>query len=225
MLRNVLCLCVFNLLLGSCTQQPEIDNASLSPLQQLLEGNKRYVEFHPSHPHQTEKRLMDISSKQEPFAIVISCSDSRVPPELIFDQGLGDLFVVRTAGNVIGEYELASIEYAVQKLSCRVIVVMGHDNCGAIQSFIDQPSDSLAENVNCIHAFLKTQPNAHRIVNHSADPYYHETINNIIYGTDFIKTNSLLISQKFDNQELEIIGAIYHTQNGRVHIIRDDIKQ
>src|SRR5690606_30463250 len=100
-----------------CTQQQkntvENDN-SKAPLERLIEGNKRFQENHPIHPDQTLDRLRELENGQHPFAVIVSCSDSRVPPELIFDQGLGDLFVIRNAGNIISDYELGSIEYAVE---------------------------------------------------------------------------------------------------------------
>lgn len=117
MLKKVLKASIIGLLLRnfSCTNQPQIigENHSISPLERLIEGNKRFQENHPIHPDQTLERLRELQKGQHPFAVIISCSDSRVPPELIFDQGLGDLFVIRNAGNIISDYELGSIEYAV----------------------------------------------------------------------------------------------------------------
>jgi carbonic anhydrase len=190
-----------------------------------MEGNKRYLNAHPVHPHQTRQRLIEISDEQNPFAVIVSCSDSRVPPEIIFDQGLGDLFVIRTAGNVIGDYELASIEYAINKLQCRVLMVMGHDSCGAIKTFIDQPADSLPGHLNTLVGFIKNQPYANEILaGHRTDRYYQAAINNIIYGITFIKNESPMILNKFNNNDLEIIGAVYHVSSGNVHIITDEEK-
>lgn len=87
------------------------ERADQRQIERLIEGNNRYVRAQLLHPHQSASRLREISTEQKPFAVVVSCSDSRVPPEIIYDQGLGDLFVIRTAGNVIGDYELASMEY------------------------------------------------------------------------------------------------------------------
>jgi len=212
--------------LAACIGSSETDSdrdTTISPIKRLMNGNERYMTFHAAHPHQTLKRMIEISREQNPFAIVVSCSDSRVPPEIIFDQGLGDLFVIRTAGNVIGEYELGSMEYAIQNLNCQVIVVLGHDGCGAIQTFIDQPLDSLPGHMNKLINFIRSQPNANIILEKSEDKYYHEVINNIIYGVNLIKQNSGIANQKFNSNELEIYGAVYHMQYGSVQIIADEI--
>lgn len=120
----------------------EKDQKTLDPVQRLMEGNKRFAAGKPVHPDETIERIRQLKKGQHPFAIVVSCSDSRVPPELIFDQGLGDIFSVRTAGNVIGDYELGSIEYAVEKLNCNTIIVLGHRECGAIEAFMESGDSS-----------------------------------------------------------------------------------
>lgn len=210
------------LLTGACTNPKETE---LTALDRLLHGNQRYLSFHSIHPHQTRQRLKEITSEQNPFAIVVSCSDARVPPEIIFDQGLGDLFVIRTAGNIIGDYELASIEYAVQKLKCEVIMILGHDGCGAIRTFIEQPLDSLPGHINEMINFIRNQPNAKHILEKSDDPSYPEVINNILYEVDLVKNNSTIIRENFNNKKIEIYGAIYHMESGQVQIIADEIKK
>lgn len=107
-----------------------------SGIKRLMKGNKRYMHDESVHPHQTMQRRLAVVCSQEPFAIIVGCSDSRVAPEIIFDQGLGDLFTVRVAGNVIGSLELDSIEYAAIYLHSSVILVLGHENCGAVKAVI-----------------------------------------------------------------------------------------
>lgn len=106
----------------------------LDPIERLLAGNARWVEGHPAHFNQDRDRRRETAQGQQPFAVVVGCADSRVPPEIVFDQGLGDLFVVRCAGNVLDDLALASIEYAVEHLGARTIVVLGHERCGAVQA-------------------------------------------------------------------------------------------
>ena len=106
-------------------------------LRKLQAGNENHVAKHYQHPHQTAERQRELSSGQHPDAIVLSCADSRVAPEIILDQGLGDLFDVRVAGNVAGDAELASIEYAAEHLHAPVLVVMGHQKCGAVTAAAD----------------------------------------------------------------------------------------
>ena len=101
-------------------------------LQQLLDGNKRFVSASLAHPNQDGDRRISLGSGQAPFAAVLACADSRVPPEVLFDQGLGDLFVVRVAGNILNDQLLGSLEYAALHLNTPLIVVLGHTSCGAI---------------------------------------------------------------------------------------------
>ncbi len=101
-------------------------------LQQLMEGNQRFVSTSLSHPNQDSERRIALGSGQAPFAAVLACADSRVPPEVLFDQGLGDLFVVRVAGNILNDQLLGSLEYAAAHLNTPLIVVLGHTSCGAI---------------------------------------------------------------------------------------------
>jgi carbonic anhydrase len=103
-------------------------------LENLVTGNKRFIAGNVLHPQQGTERRKEISKGQAPFAIILSCSDSRVPPELIFDQGLGDLFVVRAAGNTFTDLELGSIEYGAGVLHAPLIMVLGHDSCGAVEA-------------------------------------------------------------------------------------------
>src|SRR5207244_11773048 len=112
--------------------QPAV--APAEAISKLKEGNGRYASGNLQHPGQTTERRAELTKDQHPFAVIVSCSDSRVPPEIVFDQGLGDLFVVRVAGNVIDDHGLGSIEYAVDHLGARLIVVLGHQSCGAVKA-------------------------------------------------------------------------------------------
>ncbi len=102
------------------------------PLSDLLDGNRRYASGASLHPHQSAYRRAEILGGQQPFAAILTCSDSRVPPEIIFDCGLGDLFVIRVAGNVLDDVVLGSIEYAVEHLGVELVMVLGHSRCGAV---------------------------------------------------------------------------------------------
>jgi carbonic anhydrase len=106
-------------------------------LDRLMTGNQRFVSGKPTHPQQGVERRETLAQGQSPFAIILSCSDSRVPPEIIFDQGLGDLFIVRVAGNTFGDLELGSIEFAASVLKAPLIMVLGHDSCGAVKATMD----------------------------------------------------------------------------------------
>src|SRR5437660_252999 len=132
------CLVIVSLLGSSqftCAADPaHLDQPTVAPaeaISKLKEGNGRYTNGNLQHPGQTAERRTELAKTQHPFAAIVSCSDSRVPPEIVFDQGLGDLFVVRVAGNVINDEGLGSVEYSVDHLGSRLILVLGHQSCGA----------------------------------------------------------------------------------------------
>ena len=119
------------------------DNLSASKaLDKLKEGNKRFVELKQKHPDEDKKRRKEMLKGQNPFVVILSCSDSRVPPELIFDQGLGDIFEIRNAGNVLDDHVIGSIEYAVMHCGVKLIVIMGHQDCGAIAATLSGISET-----------------------------------------------------------------------------------
>jgi carbonic anhydrase len=101
-------------------------------LKKLLDGNKRYLSSRMKHPRQGERRRLEVSTGQHPFAIIVGCSDSRIPPEILFDQGIGDLFIIRVAGNIVDDVALGSVEYAADHLGVGLVVVLGHGACGAV---------------------------------------------------------------------------------------------
>lgn len=116
---------------------PPANLAADDALRKLVAGNQRFVSATQARPDQTIERRMEIAASQKPFAIIVSCSDSRVPPEVIFDQGLGDLFVIRTAGQVVADLEIGSIEYAVEHIGVNLILVLGHERCGAVKATVE----------------------------------------------------------------------------------------
>jgi carbonic anhydrase len=103
-------------------------------LKKLLNGNKRFYEENSTHPNQDKKRLAESAGSQKPFAVIIGCSDSRIPPEIIFDQGIGDLFVIRVAGNTVGNVCIGSVEYAVEHLGIELVLILGHKQCGVVKT-------------------------------------------------------------------------------------------
>jgi len=111
----------------------------------LKEGNLRFVQGRAGHPRQDKARRAETTASQHPFAAVLGCADSRVPPEVIFDQGLGDLFSVRVAGNVVDQDVLASLEYSVKHLGTRAIIVLGHEACGAVKAALSSKEDQAKE--------------------------------------------------------------------------------
>jgi carbonic anhydrase len=187
---------------------------------ELIEGNERFVEHKPKHPHQTKKTIDQLKSEgQHPSAIVVSCSDSRVPPELIFDQGFGDLFVIRTAGNMLGEHELGSIEYALDHLETRLIIVMGHKDCGAIETWMEHRHDSLSGHVQAIINYLENEEEEQELIKAGELDSDHAVAANVMHGIHVLKNDTGIISALYRAGKLQIIGAVYDLENGKVHII------
>ncbi|HVN30324.1 MAG TPA: carbonic anhydrase, partial [Candidatus Binataceae bacterium] len=127
-----------------------------NPLKMLLEGNARWITGHPIHPHiDMDRRRMLADKGQNPFAVILSCADSRVPPELVFDTGVGDLFVVRVAGNSLDKIGQQSLQYATEHLGVRLIMVMGHQGCGAIKGAVDSYPGPAPEFLSTIYRAIE----------------------------------------------------------------------
>jgi carbonic anhydrase len=201
---------------------PVKDSLSKSPLELLLDGNRRFQENHPIHPDQTLERLRELEKGQHPFAVIVSCSDSRVPPELIFDQGLGDLFVIRNAGNIISDYELGSIEYAVEHLETKLIVVLGHKQCGAIGAFIEHKNDSVQNHIQHIIDYIKKEPEELIIDENRADYYEKAIIANVAHGLNVIEHSEPVLKDFFEAQKVKVVGMLYDLKTGKVEIVEND---
>jgi len=186
-------------------------------LQKLLEGNARFASGNSSHPDQSLERRAELLSGQQPFAVVVSCSDSRVAPEVLFDQGLGDIFVIRTAGQVMDNASLGSIEYAVEHLGTPLIVVLGHDSCGAVSATVQ--GGEAPGHLGSIVEFIEPAVNEARqdgsestVLNSSID-------NNVKNIVDLLKSSEPILSEKVESNELTITGARYHLDSGEVEIL------
>jgi carbonic anhydrase len=184
-------------------------------LKKLKEGNQRFLEERAIRPNQTFERVVRISKGQKPFVSVLSCSDSRVPPEMLLDQGFGDLFVVRVAGNVADTDEMGSLEYGLAHLGTKLLVVLGHTGCGAVTAVVK--GDSLHGHIpalvdNIIPATKKAQQEGV-----SADELVARSIElNVFQSMEDILKKSSEIRQLVKNQKVMIVGAVYDINNGRV---------
>ncbi|QBN17601.1 carbonic anhydrase [Flavobacterium nackdongense] len=201
----------------SCTQTKTNDESKFSPLQKLQEGNKRFAAGKPVHPDETLERLRELKKGQHPFAIVVSCSDSRVPAELVFDQGLGDIFSIRTAGNVMGDYELGSIEYAVEHLDCKLVVVMGHKDCGAIKAFIKSEGHyEHFDHIKKIIEYIESEQEEKNLESH-LELHLDKAIDaNIEHGLTYLKGSEPILKAFYDSKKVKIIGALYDIETGKV---------
>lgn len=131
-------------------------NKNLTCLEQLTEGSKRFLDEKSIHPHQNKQTVLANQDSQKPFAVIITCSDSRVSPEIVFDQGIGDLFVIRNAGNLISDIDMGSIEYAIEHLDTKLIIVLGHTECGAIKAYINDKDGAYKKHFNHIDNIVET---------------------------------------------------------------------
>lgn len=190
-------------------------------LTKLVEGNDRFASEKSIHPHISKERIALLSKKQNPFVIIVACSDSRVPPEIIFDQGLGDIFVVRTAGNVIGNYELGSIEYAVEHLNCTLVILLGHENCGAVSAYFNSDGHMHNNHIDSIIQCIGSKPLV-KALEGSKKPDLSSVIKaNVNDDVLSLKKSKPVLSKLFDDNMIEIIGAIYNPSTGKVEFIKD----
>jgi len=208
---------LFISLFFSCRQkQDENQDNSLAPLDKLKAGNEKFVSGHPVHPHETLNRIKELKEGQNPFVVLVSCSDSRIPPELIFDQGLGDVFSIRTAGNVIGDYELGSIEYAVEHLHCKLIVVLGHENCGAIQAYATSGNEKHNDHIQSLVNYIASEEEEKNIPDSLRSNMDILVKANITHGVNVLKSSTPILKPLVDNKEIKIIGAYYDLDSGKV---------
>lgn len=187
-------------------------------LEKLLQGNNRFATAHPLHPDESRQRIGEIAKGQHPFAVVISCSDSRVPPELIFDQGLGDLFVIRTAGNLVGGLEIGSVEYAVEHLEVPLIVVLGHEQCGAIKAFVE--GIEAPGHIKDIVDSIKAEAEICAIAKDDKDRLAHCIDANLRHVTLQLQLQSTIIREKMEKGELRIAMARYDLEKGEVTLLK-----
>lgn len=179
-------------------------------LQKLVEGNARSASDDMLHPNRTIERREAIVAQQNPFAIIVGCSDSRVPPEIIFDQGLGDLFIVRVAGNVVGPVELDSIEYAAKYLGSSLILVLGHQNCGAVTAVVQGQTEEIEDIAHLIEPALKDQKN----------PTIDAAVKaNVAYVVNYIQSTAC-ISRMSKQGMIKVVGGYYDLSSGKVSLLK-----
>lgn len=191
--------------------------STLSPdaaLQKLMEGNQRFVQHHPQYPDQSEARVREVAQAQHPFATVLSCADSRAPAEILFDQGIGDVFDVRIAGNIATPEALGSIEYAVALLETPLLMVLGHERCGAVTAAVENkplPGE--------IGSFVKAiLPAVERVKDQPGDAVDNAVVANVQYQIEQLQRSSLL-SERLQSGKLKIVGGRYDLDTGTVTII------
>lgn len=189
-------------------------------LKLLKEGNARFYSHKAKHIHQTTQTLESLTKGQSPMAVIVGCSDSRVPPEIVFDQGLGDLFVIRTAGNVLADFEDGSIEYAVGHLGTPLVVVMGHESCGAIGAFVQHADDDDVEgHIADIVKSIKSEDEQAEILKDRKDMLHRAVKANVKHGVEHLRHVDSILSKKYEKGEIDIVGAVYDINTGKVEFL------
>jgi carbonic anhydrase len=188
-------------------------------LKMLQEGNGRFAEATAKRPNQTLKRCIETADKgQKPFAVVLSCADSRVPVEVLFDRGIGDIFVVRDAGNIATATDIGSIEYAVDHLGTPLVVVMGHSKCGAVTAAVE--GGEAPPNIKAIIDFIAPAVTTAKSANadKTGEALVPAAITaNVWQATADILKNSPLLREKVKDGKLKLVGATYDIRSGRVN--------
>lgn len=183
-----------------------------SVLAELKSGNEHHVAHQYQHPHETVDRQRQLVAGQHPHAEILSCSDSRVPPEIVFDQGLGDLFIIRVAGNVATDTVIGSLEYGAEHLHIPLIVVLGHQSCGAVTAAVqgDPPEGHIAALVNLI------KPAVEKSRGMSGDPVANAVRINVEMVVRQLRTSTPILSELVAHGKLKIVGGVYSLETGSV---------
>ena len=206
-----------SVLAESDNDTPKATNEDITPdeaLNMLLAGNKRFVTNKRQYPDQDAKRIAEVAKGQFPFASVLGCSDSRVPVEILFDQGFGDLFVVRNAGNVVTPEETGTLEYGSALAGAKAILVLGHEKCGAVTAAV--AGKPVPGSIGSLMAAIKP---ALREEDKADKNYLMETIKrNVLVQIDNLKSSPLL-SQLIKENKLKIVGGYYDLDTAEVQII------
>jgi carbonic anhydrase len=204
---------------GPARAQAEADRKPDAVLARLVEGNKRFVSGKLLHPGRKPEDFAALAEGQAPLAIIIGCADSRVAPELVFDQGVGDLFVVRVAGNAVsgaGPFVKGSVEFAVAELGARLIVVLGHGACGAVKAAVAHidANDTLPGSIRDLVEMIR--PAAAAVRDKPGDKVENAIKANVSIGVERLKTLDPILASMVKKGELKVVGAVYEMRTGEV---------
>ena len=191
-------------------------------LERLRDGNRRFASNRLSDVPINPRRLAELAQGQEPFAIILGCSDSRVPAEIIFDQGLGDLFVIRVAGNIVAPSQVGSVEFAAARFETKLVVVLGHSQCGAVTATIEElrrPVESQSPNLRSI--VDRVRPSVEALITTSIGHddrllTEHAVRSNVRLAADHLRHGSALLERLIRDEGLRVVGAEYSLDTGLV---------
>jgi carbonic anhydrase len=181
-------------------------------LREMLAGNQRFVEGRATGPNRSMARIRDVAAAQSPFAAVLACADSRVPVEIVFDQGFGDLFVCRAAGNIVTPEIVGSLEFGTLALGAKLLVVLGHTGCGAVKAAI--AGEAVPGQISTL--FRHIQPAVDRTPGREMEAVARE---NVRVQAGLLRTSSPVIAGLVRERKLQVVGGVYDLSTGRVTMI------
>ena len=196
--------------------------SAVEALERLREGNRRFASNSDRGGDRIDARPAEVADGQEPFAIILGCSDSRVPAEIVFDQGLGDLFVIRVAGNIVAPSQIGSVEFAATKFGTRLVVVLGHSHCGAIEETLKQlqeSSENRSRNLKSIVDFVRpsVEPLLAQGLGGDPDVVIEQAVReNIKASAEHMRHGSVILEDLERDEGLVIVGAEYSLETGLV---------
>lgn len=196
--------------------------SALEALERLRDGNRRFVTGVRSNELVSQTRRLELPVGQKPFAIILGCSDSRVPAEFVFDQGLGDLFVIRVAGNVVAPSQVDSVEFAAERFGTRLVVVLGHSQCGAILATLEELERPPLEQSRSLRSIVgRVRPSVQTLLEtelrHDHDALVHQAVRaNIRVSASQLRHGSELLEDLMEKDGLVVVGAEYSLETGVV---------
>jgi carbonic anhydrase len=203
--------------------------SAVDALERLREGNRRFVNDEVSEETlASREHTAGTATPQNPFAIILACSDSRVPTELIFDRGIGDLFVIRVAGNIVAPSQIGSIEFAAKQFGTHLVIVLGHSNCGAIIATLKELELNESVRSPNFRAIVdRIRPALEPVLHDDSDLHDEQIINrciraNVQASVERLRHGSLIIEQLVDTGDLQIIGAEYSIETGTIKFFEGD---
>jgi len=195
-------------------------------LERLREGNRRFVSSEDGRESVVNRQHQPgMATGQHPFAIILACSDSRVPTELIFNQGIGDLFVIRVAGNIVAPSQIGSIEFAAKQFGTRLVIVLGHSNCGAVIATLDELALKESHRSPNLRVIVdRVRPAVEPVLEKNKDLAEDEILNmavraNVHASVEKLQHGSLIIKKLIDSGDLQIVGAEYSIEDGTVEFL------
>ncbi len=202
--------------------------AAADALARLREGNRRFVAGEPATPPLSSVERRALAADQSPFAIILGCSDSRVPAELVFDQGFGDLFVIRVAGNIVAPSQVGSVEFAASKFGTKLVVVMGHSGCGAITAAVEELLDGATNESRNLRSIVdRVRPSVEAVIGGRRDVdrktlIRESVIANVRASVNHLRHGSALLERLGQKEGLLIVGAKYSLDTGIVAFFDGD---